>query len=319
MNRDGLFELKRKWLPLLSLGAALFGAGLALGILWLYRESPRWVTDSVVAFLTPTSPTAPPRGTLISATALAFLLLGGGLLFYASRRITTSEIGSIDSFWWKIAVGMLAGQWWLGQPRLLVLATGPQQPILLQALKTISNQVTVIGSPTRDLVLALADDEAAVEQALAQLGPDLAQTANGLRLRGRFIDGDSLDLLRDAAARADALILSPSLAAASDYGLSLSTPAAEILKTAHLHRVLLGAIAATQPDQLTQAAQWCASQFGAANISLINNNHAPALPNGQFYQTLENAQARDLNHWESPGQWDAGKLAIFLREAIARR
>ena len=111
MNRDGLFELKRRWLPLFIVGAALFGAGLALGVLWVYRESPRWVTDSVVTFLSPTSPTAPPRGTLISAAALAFIVVGGGLLVFAVRRISTSEVGEIDSFWWKIAVGMLAGQW----------------------------------------------------------------------------------------------------------------------------------------------------------------------------------------------------------------
>ena len=63
MKPDGLIDLKRKWLPFFVLGSAIFGAGLALSLLWLYRQSP--FTDAVVDFLTP-SPTAPPRGTLIS-------------------------------------------------------------------------------------------------------------------------------------------------------------------------------------------------------------------------------------------------------------
>jgi hypothetical protein len=116
VKRDGLFELKRRWLPLFIIGAALFGAGLALGLLWFYRESPRWVTDSVVDFLTPTSLDAPPRGTLIGAAAILLSLSGGGLLLITIQRIRASEIGAIDSFWWKVAVGLLAGQWWLARP-----------------------------------------------------------------------------------------------------------------------------------------------------------------------------------------------------------
>jgi hypothetical protein len=319
VNRDGLFELKRRWLPLFILGAAIFGAGLALGVLWLYRESPHWVTDSVVSFLTPTSPTAPPRGTLISAAALAFILVGSGLLVFAIRRISTSEIGAIDSFWWKIAVGMLAGQWWLGQPRLLVLAAGSQELNLLRALKTISNQVTVLGTPSRELVLALAEDESAVEKALDNLNGDLDQTANGLRLRGRFLNFDSLDLLRDALARADVLLYAPALGPAPDYGLTVPDPAAEVIRSTTLRRVLVGEIAATQPDQLSEAAQWCAAHFGQIDVRLVNNNTIQPLPNGQVYQILTGAQARDINNWEAPGQWEVSKLAIFLREAIGGR
>ena len=157
--------------------------------------------------LPPASPDAPPRGTLISAAA-AFILLGGGLLVFASRRINASEVGEIDSFWWEVAVGLLAGQWWLGQPRILVLAGGPAAPILLRALKTFSSQIAVLGKPSSELVLALADDEAVVKKVLSALTGDLGPLADGLRLHGRFHPIDPTPVMLDLITRADAKVLS---------------------------------------------------------------------------------------------------------------
>jgi len=229
-RRHSLFELKRKWLPLFFLGTAIFGAGIALGVLWFYRESPRWVTDAVVDFLTPGSPEAPPRGTLISATAAAFTLVGGSLLIFAVRRINASEVGEIDSFWWKVAVAALAGQWWLGQPRIVALAAGPDLPLLLRALKTFSNHITVLSSASPVLALALADDEAAVRKVLGVLTGDLDELADGLRLRGRFLPPVPTPVTLDAISRADALVCAPSLDSDGYFDLDVPDPVADEIK-----------------------------------------------------------------------------------------
>ncbi len=317
MKPDGLFELKRKWLPLFILGSAIFGAGVALALLWLYRQSP--FTDAVVDFLTPTSPEAPPRGTLISITAALFTVIGGGLLIFATRRINASEVGEIDSFWWKVAVAALAGQWWLGEPRVAVLAAGPGTPILLRALKTFSGRITVLARPTPDLVLALAEDEAAVQNVLTALPGALDELSDGLRLRGRFLSPDASSLTLDAVARAEALIVAPALDAEESFGLKVDEAVADAARKMRGRRILVGAASAAKPDELAQAVNWCASRYGSFNVILANNNSIRPLPPGRFYQKVEGGVERDLADWESPERWEASKLAVFLREAITRR
>ncbi len=317
MKPNGLFELKRKWLPLFILGSAIFGAGIALALLWLYRQSP--FTDAVVDFLTPTSPEAPPRGTLISLTAALFTVIGGGLLLFAIRRINASEVGEIDSFWWKVAVAALAGQWWLGEPKIAVLAAGPDTPTLLRALKTFSGRITVLARPTPDLVLALAEDEIAVQNVLAALPGALDKLSDGLRLRGRFLPPDSSPLALDAVARAEALIVAPALDDEESFGLNVDDKVTEAARKMRGRRILVGNTSAAKPDQLKQAVNWAASRFGSFHVILANNNSVRPLPPGRFYQKVEGAVERDLADWESPEQWEAGKLAVFLREAITRR
>lgn len=329
MKSDGLFELKRKWLPLFVLGAAVFGAGLALALLWLYRQSP--FTDFVVDVLTPTSPEAPPRGTLISITAALFTLVGGLLIVWTIRGINASEVGEIESFWWKVAVGALAGGWWLGQPRVVVLAAGPGMPTLLRALKTFTNRITMLAVPTPELTLALADDEPAVQKVLAALSADLNDLSDGLRLRGRFLAPALTPLSRAAIAQADALIIAPALDEGT-FGLPADAATTEAVNRARGRRILVGVTTAVQPDRLTQAVRWCQSQFGSIHVLLVNNNFVQPLPPGQVYQKLPEVLVepkaptssrnfvleRDLADWESPERWDVAKLAVFLREAVNR-
>ncbi len=317
-RRHNLFELKRKWLPLFFLGSAIFGAGIALGVLWFYRESPRWVTDAVVDFLTPGSPEAPPRGTLISATAAAFTLAGGSLLIFAVRRINASEVGEIDSFWWKVAVAALAGQWWLGQPRIVALAAGPDLPLLLRALKTFSNHITVLSSASPVLALALADDEAAVRKVLGVLTGDLDELADGLRLRGRFLPPAPTRVTLDAISRADALVCAPSLDSDGNFDLDAPDPVADAIRQMRGRKVLVGSVAASQADRLKAAVQGCTARFGAMDAILINSNSVQPLPPGRFYQKIENAVERDLVDWAAPEQWDVAKLAVFLREVVSK-
>ncbi|MBI5347769.1 MAG: hypothetical protein HZB77_00395, partial [Chloroflexi bacterium] len=212
--RDGLFELKRKWLPLFLFGVAIFGSGIALFALWLYRSSP--YPRIVVDFLTTNDPASLPRGTLISLSAAAFALFGAWILVYSIRKINESEVGEIDSFWWKIAVAALAGGWWLGQPRVAVIGSGTGMPTLLRALKTFCGTITVVGNASPELVIALADDEEGVKYVLEQtprlfetLGV-LAKISDGLRLHGRFLSPDS-PMAFEAVTRADAVILCPDL------------------------------------------------------------------------------------------------------------
>jgi hypothetical protein len=317
MRPDGLFELKRKWLPLFVLGVALFGAGLTLALLWLYRQSP--FTDFVVDVLTPNSPEAPPRGTLISLTAAIFTAVGGLLLLWTIRGINASEVGEIDSFWWKVAVAALAGNWWLGQPPIVVLAAGPGMPVLLRALKTFTGRITVLARPTPELALALADDEPAVQKVLAALSADLDHVSDGLRLRGRFLTPDSKPLLLAALAQAEAVIVAPALDEVEEaFGLKTDEAIAQAIRRARGRRILVGATTAGGPDRLAVAARWCENQFGPLHTLLVNNNTVQPLPPGRGYQKIAGAVERDLIDWERPEQWEAAKLAIFLREAVNR-
>ncbi len=84
-------------------------------------------------------------------------------------------------------------------------------------------------------------------------------------------------------------------------------------------RILVGAASAAKPDQLRQAVNWAASRYGSFNVILANHTSVRPLPPGRFYQKIEGAVERDLADWESPEQWEASKLAVFLREAITRR
>lgn len=323
MDRDGLFELKRKWLPLFVLGAAVFGAGLALGVLWAYRESPRWFTDAVVELLTPASPGPPPRGTLISAAAAVLAIVGGAAALYAARRINRSEVGEIDSFWWKVAVGALAGQWWLREPRIAVLAAGSHQVGLLRALKTISGRLTVLGQASPELVMALAapEDETAVRRVLTLVngrGHSAHELADGLRLRGRFLPlAPTLPAL-DAIAQADVLVLAPDLDAEENFGLGADDRIAAAVKKMRGRKIVVGSVSAAQHGVLEAAVEWIGRQFGTPHKILVNNNTAQPLPPGRTYQRVRGAVERDILDWAAPEQWDADKLAVFLREAMNR-
>ena len=331
--RDGLFELKRKWLPLFLFGVAIFGSGIALFALWLYRSSP--YPRIVVDFLTTNDPASLPRGTLISLSAAAFALFGVWILFYSIRKINESEVGEIDSFWWKVAVAALAGGWWLGQPRVAVIGSGAGMPTLLRALKTFCGTITVVGKAAPELVIALADDEEGVRYVLYKTSEvlktsEVSQLSNGLRLHGRFLSPDS-SMALEAVTRADAVILCPDLEN-RDWGLGTLAPEAkrsgvrDYVKRARGKRVLVGAVTASTEDALARAIESCAAQWGSITV-LANNNFVASLPPNRFYQSNENLRGfknlaglfeRDLADWSSPESWDVGKLSVFLREAITR-
>ncbi len=324
MQRDGLFELKRKWLPLFLFGVAIFGSGIALFALWLYRSSP--YPRIVVDFLTTNDPASLPRGTLISLSAAAFALFGVWILLYSIRKINESEVGEIDSFWWKIAVAALAGGWWLGQPRVAVIGSGTGMPTLLRALKTFCGAITVVGNAAPELVIALADDEEGVRYVLHKTSEvlktsEVSQLSNGLRLHGRFLSPDS-PMAFEAVTRADAVILCPDL---ENVGQVDNLPY-ETVRRAKGKRILIGAVTASAEDSLTQAIESCAAHYGSITV-LANNNFVAPLPPNRFYQSTENLLGlkdlaglfeRDLSDWSSPESWDVGKLSVFLREAITR-
>jgi len=244
-------------------------------------------------------------------------MAGGGLLIFAIGRINASEVGEIDSFWWKVAVAALAGQWWLGEPKLVVLAAGPGTPTLLRALKTISGRIIVLVQPTPQLVLALAEDETEVQTLLSVLPGELDKLSNGLRLRGRFLPPVSSSLALEAIARAEVFVIAPALDDES-FGLNVDDKLAGAVQKMRGRRLLVGATSAAKPDRLAQAVKWCASRFGPP-VVLANSNSVAPLPSGRFYQEVEDAVERDLADWESPEQWDVNKLAVFLRETITRR
>jgi hypothetical protein len=323
MQRDGLFELKRKWLPLFLFGVAIFGSGIALFALWLYRSSP--YPRIVVDFLTTGDPASLPRGTLISLSAAAFALFGVWILVYSIRKINESEVGEIDSFWWKVAVAALAGGWWLGQPRVAVIGSGTGLPTLLRALKSFCGTITVMGNASPELVIALADDEEGVRYVLEQtpsvlktLGV-LTKVSDGLRLHGRFLSPDS-PMAFEAVTRAEAVILCPDLD--SNERLEIG----DYVRRAKGKRVLVGAVTASAEDVLARAVERCAAQCGSITV-LANNNFVAPLPSNRFYQTIKDFRdiknlgslfERDLADWSSPESWDVGKLAVFLHEAITR-
>ena len=324
MQRDGLLELKRKWLPLFLFGVAIFGSGIALFALWLYRSSP--YPRIVVDFLTTNDPASLPRGTLISLSAAAFALFGAWILLYSIRKINESEVGEIDSFWWKIAVAALAGGWWLGQPRVAVIGSGAGMPTLLRALKTFCGTSTVVGNAAPELIIALADDEEGVRYILHKTSdvlktPEVSQLSNGLRLHGRFLSPDS-PMAFEAVTRADAVILCPDL----DSNERLDAKRGDYVKRAKGKRVLVGAVTAPAENSLARAIESCAAHCGSITVLANNNFVAPLSPN-RFYQSGENLRGlkdlgglfeRDLTDWSSPESWDVGKLSVFLREAITR-
>ena len=230
-----------------------------------------------------------------------------------------------------MAVAALAGGWWLGQPRIVVLAAGPGMPTLIRALKTFTDRITVLAVPTPELTLALADDEPAVQKVLAVLSADLNYLSDGLRLRGRFLAPDTTLLSCAAIAQADALIIAPALDEGT-FGLPADAATAEAVNRTRGRRILVGVTTAVQPDRLAQAARWCESRFGSIHILLVNNNFVQPLPSGRVYQKLPEVLAepkaptasrssvleRDLANWEAPERWDEAKLAVFLREAVNR-
>ncbi|MBI5052642.1 MAG: hypothetical protein HZB52_05195, partial [Chloroflexi bacterium] len=294
--RDGLFELKRKWLPLFLFGVAIFGSGIALFALWLYRSSP--YPRIVVDFLTTNDPASLPRGTLISLSAAAFALFGAWILVYSIRKINESEVGEIDSFWWKIAVAALAGGWWLGQPRVAVIGSGTGMPTLLRALKTFCGTITVVGNASPELVIALADDEEGVKYVLEQtpsvfetLGV-LAKISDGLRLHGRFLSPDS-PMAFEAVTRADAVILCPDLENVGQvsnlpyvgqvsnlpYVGQVGNLPYETVRRARGKRVLVGAVTASAEESLARAIESCAAQCGSITVLANNNFVAPLPPN----------------------------------------
>ncbi len=334
MQRDGLFELKRKWLPLFLFGVAIFGSGIALFALWVYRSSP--YPRIVVDFLTTGDPASLPRGTLISLSAAAFALFGVWILAFSIRKINESEVGEIDSFWWKVAVAALAGSWWLGQPRAAVIGSGTGMPTLLRALKTFCGTITVVGNAAPELVIALADDEEGVRYVMSQTSEflknsEVSRLSNGLRLHGRFLSPDS-PMAFEAVTRADVVILCPDLENVGQVG---NLPY-ETVRRARGKRILVGAVTASAEDALARASEWYAARCGSITV-LANNNFVAPLPTNRFYQSGENLRGltrsaslqgasqnleglfeRDLADWSSPENWDASKLSVFLREAIMR-
>jgi len=333
VQRDGLFELKRKWLPLFLFGVAILGSGIALFALWLYRSSP--YPRIVVDFLTTGDPATLPRGTLISLSAAAFALFGVWILVYSIRKINESEVGEIDSFWWKVAVAALAGGWWLGQPRVAVIGAGTGMPTLLRALKTFCGTITVVGDAAPELIIALADDEEGVRYVLHKTSEvlktsEVYQLANGLRLHGRFLSPDS-PVAFEAVTRADAVIIAPDLENTNSWGLGIR----DYVKRARGKKILVGAVAASAAESLARAVESYAAQCGSITV-LANNNFVAPLPPNRFYQqkdlsgfthsaslrgasrNLTGLFERDIADWSSPESWDASKLSVFLREAITR-
>jgi NAD(P)-dependent dehydrogenase (short-subunit alcohol dehydrogenase family) len=124
----------------------------------------------------------------------------------------------------------------------------------------------------------------------------------------------------EAVTQADAVILCPDLD--SNERLEIG----DYVRRAKGKRVLVGAVTASAEESLARAVESCAAQFGSITV-LANNNFVAPLPPNRFYQSTGNLQGfknleglfeRDLADWSSPESWDAGKLSVFLREAITR-
>jgi hypothetical protein len=325
-----LVSLKRRWLPLFAAGAALFGAGLALILLGLYRASP--LVDVVVGVLTTPARGVPPRGTLVGTAAITLTLAGAAALAVAVRRINASEVGSIDSFWWKVAIAALAGRWWLGEPRVVVVGARQVESLLpvLRGLKASSGRITLLlppGTPAAgvsEVLVALAEDEAGVRRLVERLGlPESAAQARelsaALRLRGTLEQGEPSPRLAEAIARADALLFGPALLDAAyppqvrawlrdTAARKIGLPA--IIADGHLPAADLHALAA---------------EAGTLDAALVNSNTVPPLEEGQHYLSIpadgQGARvvvARDIMDWGKPVRHDAAKLAVFLREVILR-
>jgi hypothetical protein len=329
VNPD-LLSLKRRWLPLFAAGVALSGAGLALFLLWLYRNSP--LVELVVGLLTPPSGQVPPRGTLVSLTALLFTVIGVTGLLVAVRRINASEIGEIDSFWWKVAVATLAGRWWLGEPRVAVVGSRQIETVLpvLRGLKAFTGRVTLVlppGTPDQaaiECLVALAEDEAGVQRLIERLQAedepfDLSSLSAALRLRGRLEFGEPTPRLADTISRADAILFGP-----ATFDTAYGPEVAGWLRAARTRKIGLSAIVGIGSGPAATLRE-IAAGAGGLDAGLVNSNTVPPLADGQHYLAVpsegEGAPqilARDVVDWADPCRHDSAKLAIFLREAILR-
>ncbi|MBI3763221.1 MAG: hypothetical protein HY260_15350 [Chloroflexi bacterium] len=336
MSSD-LLSLKRRWLPLLIVGIALFGAGLALFALWLYRSSP--LVDFVVGLATTPARGIPPRGTLVSLTAAVFTILGGVALLVAVRRINASEIGEIDSFWWKVAVAALAGRWWLGESRVVVVAGGDACLPLLRGLKSFTGRATVLVPPETprpmlaEMLVALAEDEAGVRHLIDALreptlsapfeaggggGFDAPALSAALRLRGRVEFASAAPRVADAIARADAIVFGPDAMCEA-----LPDGVVEALRRARGKKVGVPPILGDGANAGGLSA--LAAKVGALDAALVNSNTVPPLAEGQRYliapaacDGVRTLFARDVIDWSVPARHDPAKLAVFLREVILR-
>ena len=329
MISGDLATLKRRWLPLFVLGAAVFGAGVALLLLWLYRNSP--LVDVVVGLVATEAGVAPPRGTLVSLAA-ALLTIGGGLtLLVAVRRIHASEIGEIDSFWWKVAVATLAGRWWLGEPRVVVIPSeaGESSLPVLRGLKTFTGHITVLAPPASsrealvEMIVALAEDETGIRsmvEALTALGDgfDAQALSTALRLRGRVELAGPAPRLAYAVANADAIIFG-----STRLPDSYPDEVKGWLRRARGKKIGVMPIAA--PGDSAIDLRPIAEQIGALDVALLNSNTVPPLATGHRYLAPPNVDdgvraliARDVVDWSEPARHDPVKLAVYLREVILR-
>lgn len=329
MATGDLLSLKRRWLPLFVIGVALFGAGLTLFLLWLYRSSPGAVRI-VVGMLTTPSGDVPPRGTLVSLAAALLTLSGGLALVVAVRRITASEIGEIDSFWWKVAVAALAGRWWLGEPRVVVVSGEIESSLpLIRALKGFTGRIAVVVPlvTPRELLaetlVALAENEVGVRgliESLAASGAafDAPALSAALRLRGRLEVASAAPRLADAIARADAIVFSP-----NPIGDGLPEELADSLRHSRGKKIAVPPI--TAGAELAPDLRPIAKLAGQLDAVLINSNTVPPLVEGRHYVTPQEVSgvarslvARDVVDWGNPMRHDPSKLAVFLREVIQR-
>jgi hypothetical protein len=325
-----LLSVKRRWLPLFVGGAALFGAGVALLLLWLYRGSS--LVEVVVGVLTTPQRGVPPRGTLVSVTAVSLTAAGSVILLVAVRRINASEIGQIDSFWSKVAVAALAGRWWLGEPRVVVFGACAGDAVLpiLRGLKAFTGRAVVILPPDAPgpvqvgALVALAEDESAVRRLVESLvatgAPvDAPALSAALRLRGRVELGVPAPRLADVIARADAILVGP-----GPLGDSFPDQVMQWLRASRAKKVGLPAIVQAE-GEAGASLETLAMRAGALDAALVNSNTVPALAPGQRYRDAPQAGqaaraviSRDVVDWSDPRRHDTAQLEVFLREVILR-
>lgn len=313
-----LLALKRRWVPLFLLGTACFGAGLTLFLLRLYRSSP--LVEVVVGLLTTPARGAPARGTLISAAAAMLTLLGGTLMLASIRRINASEVGEIDSFWWKVAVASLASRWWLGDPHIVLIAGDEPLLDLVRALKSFTGRVTVLlpeNSEAASVYLALAEDEAAMADlwpALAPLERPTGALSPVLRLRGRVAVARPAPRTLEALIRADAIVIG----AGGDQVLEAHGIAAAV-RGSRARKVLVPPVAAeAEGAALAEWMQPVVERVGQPDVVLVNNNYAPEGVRFVRGAGEPGEVMRDLLDWANPTRPDPTKLGVFLREVILR-
>jgi hypothetical protein len=283
--------------------------------------------------LTTSAGDVPPRGTLVSLAAALLTLTGGLVLAVAVRQITASEIGEIDSFWWKVAVAALAGRWWLGEPRVVVVTGEIQSSLpLIRSLKGFTGRIVVVApraTPVEMLVealVALAEDEAGVRSLIESLAAsgaafDAPALSAALRLRGRLAVASApgaAPRLADAIARADAIVFGPQ--PTDDW---FPEALEDSLRSSRAKKIAVPPI--TAEAELAPDLRPAAELAGQLDAVLINSNTVPPLAAGRQYITaLDVADvgrsliARDVVDWGDPRRHDPSKLAVFLQEAILR-